>query len=157
MKTELLKQSEISEADAGEESEQYLNKVQILSTRMLDVNPTRAGLHEKAEAITQPVYRISWTDGPARLFGLLPLPGTSRHSGKFIRVSPDRVKMPAEANHRFEMIEKEETAVFIDTGLRNSNISAILAVKNDGHWLELYRWQGSWQELGLSRLDFSNV
>ncbi len=160
MKTRLFRRRTASERGAIQKGEN-LNQAKALPARILDVDEARAGLHEKAEAVVQPLYRISWCKKPARLFGIWPLPGTDRGSGKFIRVPANRIKMSAEASRRCEMVSNGnhlgEVAAFIDTELSDSHIGVILAVKNADHWLELCRWQGSWRELGLSRQDICSV
>jgi hypothetical protein len=162
MKTSLFGPSETTERYASQANNGLnLKRGEAQFTRCLDIDKVSAGLHEKAEAITQPVYRISWNRKPIRLFGRWSLPGRERSSGKFVRVSPDRIKVPLEAVHRYEMARNrgfvDEIAAFIDTRLRNSNVGVILAVKNGGSWRELYRWHGPWKDIGLSRLDISSM
>jgi hypothetical protein len=162
MKTRLFRPGEITEREAGQaDNGLNINREKEQSVRLLDIDEISAGLHEKAEAIIRPVYRISWHRRPVRLFGRWPLPGTDKGSGNFVKVSPDRIKMPPEALRRYELAvngnQTEEAAAFIDTKFQNSNIGVILAVEKAGHWLELDRWRGSWRELGLSRLDICDA
>lgn len=128
-----------------------------LVERVLEVDEVKPGLHETAEGIkVRPIYRIRWHCLPFYLFGLWPLPGTGKGTGRFIKVAHDRIKMPPEAGRRkvaADSRETDEIAVFLSTRLADSHLEAILATRIAGLWLELYRWNASWIELGLSRLD----
>ncbi len=128
-----------------------------LEARTLKVSEVRAGLHEIAEGITaRPIYRVSW-DKPSPCWpGILSLRLRHEGAGKFVRLSPERVTMPPEASQRLEAARGlgiDEAAVFLDTRLADSHLDLVLAVRRQGQWLELYRWNSSWDGLGISRLD----
>ena len=104
MKTSLSGPSKITEKKASQaNSDLNPEQGEAWFSRRLDIEKVPAGLHEKAEAITQPVYRISWDRKPIRLLGRWLLPVRERGSGKFIRVSPERIRIPPEARQQYEM------------------------------------------------------
>jgi len=128
-----------------------------IAPRLLEVTEVEPGLHEIAEGITlRPIYRLSWAKEPVRLFGLWSIFPKGRGDGRFIKLAPQGVNLPAEAKRRQElsqgMAAVDEMAVFLSTRLRDSHLEAILAARVKGEWLELYRWNTSWVRLGLSRL-----
>ena len=129
-----------------------------IAARFLEVTEVRPGLHENAEGITaRPIYRISWHKQPLGLLGLWPLPCPNGGSGRFVKISPQRINMPPEGSRRYDTVhnatEVDECAVFLSTQLADSHLNLILAVRIQDQWLELYRWSSSWAKLGLSRLE----
>jgi hypothetical protein len=129
-----------------------------IAVRFLEVTEVKSGLHESAEGITAwPIYRISWHKQPLRLLGLWSLPRTNDGSGRFVKISPQRINMPSEGSRRYDIAhsaaEVDESAVFLSTQLADSHLNLILAVRIQDQWLEVYRWSSSWAKLGITRLD----
>jgi hypothetical protein len=142
----------------------FLDRMQRegISVSPLEVTEVEPGLHEKAEGIIiRPIYRISWRKQPLRLLGVLSLPRTDGGSGRFIKISPQRINMPPEASRRYgasrSVAEVDESAAFLSTALADSHLHVMLAVRVADRWLELYRWHASWAELGISRLDIRSL
>jgi len=129
-----------------------------ISVTPLDVTEVKLGLHESAEGITaRPIYHISGPKKSTRLQGLLSLPHTDGGSGRFVKISSQRINMPSEANRLYDVAhssaELDGSAVFLSTRLADSHLRTMLAIRVAEQWLELYRWSTSWSELGLSRLE----
>jgi len=138
----------------------FLEKMQTegISVPPLEVTEVKAGLHESAEGITaRPIYHISWPEKSTGLLGLQSLTRTNGGSGRFVKISPQRINMPPEGSRRYDTVhsatEVDECAVFLSTQLADSHLNLILAVRTQDQWLELYRWSSSWAKLGLSRLE----
>jgi hypothetical protein len=128
-----------------------------LTPRLLEVTAVKPRLHEIAEGISiRPIYRLRWAKQPVRLYGLLPIPHTDMGEGRFVKPPLDGIRLPLEANRWFKLskiiVEIDKMAVFLSTQFRDSHLDVILAARVAGQWLELYRWNPSWTELGLSRL-----
>jgi len=129
--------------------------VQSLNLVPLSIIEIKPGLHERAEGIThKPVYRLSWPKKPIRLFGRWRVPGTETGSGNYIKTPVEKLNILPEANRRYRLIkntdEVQEITAFIDTQLTGTRINAILAARIAADWFELYRWNSSWRQLGLS-------
>jgi len=129
-----------------------------IDAQTLEVTEVTPGMHERAEGITaRPIYRISWRRHPLRLLGMFTLPLTNRGSGRFVKIPPQKVNMPPEAQRRYEMAQNfaeiDESAIFLGTQLADSHLNLILAARIRNQWLELYRWNASWAGLGITRLD----
>lgn len=147
--------------DRSQTLAEFRDKMQAagITPQVLRVSRESVGLHENAEGISKDmaVYRLSWRKQPARLPGGLDIPGTQRDSEKFVKLPVHSVNLTGEAKRRYnlalDMAGAGEVALFLSTRhLSGSHMMAILAVCVSGRWLELYRWDTSWQELGLSRL-----
>ncbi len=129
-----------------------------IDAQTLEVTEVKPGMHEDSEGITvRPIYRISWRRQPLRLPGVLTLPLGNGSSGRFVRISLQRINVPPEARRRLEiaqsLAELDESAVFLSTQLADSHLNLVLAVRIQDQWLEVYRWSSSWTKLGISRLD----
>jgi len=129
-----------------------------ISVIPLEVTEVKPGLHESAEGITtHTIYHISWPKQPIRLLGMLSLPHTDRGSGRFVKISPQRINMLPEAVERLRLAHHAakvaESAIFLNTCLADYHLDVILAIWTSDQWLQLYRWNTSWSKLGLSRLE----
>jgi hypothetical protein len=111
----------------------------------LRVTEVASGFHERAEGIRhRPVYRLTWSPS-----------GTRRHTGKYVRLAPERLRLTGEAARRYQEAlaspATQETAVFLSTRLGGARIELVLAARRDGAWSVLYRWADTWRGLGISR------
>lgn len=139
-----------------EELEEIIN-IPGTNFQVVEIVPARKGLHEKAEGIKVPVYRLSYPPKHVYLWRLK-LPVIKKKSVKCINLAPYKGRMPPKVKYIYDLTNKAEwvksTALLIDVNLENSHLNMMITVLVGNHWYEVYRWISSWNELGLSRIYF---